>query len=524
MKKNFLNITTQNWGLFLLLTFIFILRIPLLYQPIFDIDESVFGEFANKILQGKTPYLDAIDNKPVLNYYFFAFIYAIFGKNSLIAMHFFTTLLVLLTGVFIYFASLKAKNWTTAMASLASFILLAHAYEPKNISSNGETFCNIFFALVFVLYFYYRQQGKFQPYLFLLMGFLMGIAIMIRYQVGLFLIPFLLEPLFFYFSLSKPKPKGYFVKEFQNLVLLGLSSILPFAIILFISYQQGFLEKHLFWSLTYNFKYIASGSDTVPLSQLFLRMGLFILSSFFAWLFLFYKLKEVKKALFKKEHIKTLFLVLWVLFGLYIVSIGKRAFGHYFLHLIVPLALLSGFGIKTYLLKPHKKLKLRGILLLFLIPSFIFTLPRISLNFTYTLLNNPYGKADFAYQKAGQYIQKNSFDNDTVFVWGFGTPLAYYANREHFSPYLTADFISGRVFGTPDDLLVQTPIMEGVKEDFLKQFEENPPLYFVDTAPADFYGYKRFPLKNYPKILNLLNKNYQKETTFYSMDIYRRKN
>ena len=94
----------------IILALIFILRIPGLYQPILDIDESVFSEFANIIIDGGLPYIDAIDNKPPLNYYFFSLVYFIFGKNNLISVHFITTLLVMLTSIFVYIISRDLFN------------------------------------------------------------------------------------------------------------------------------------------------------------------------------------------------------------------------------------------------------------------------------------------------------------------------------------------------------------------------------------------------------------------------------
>jgi hypothetical protein len=62
----------------LLLTgLIFVLRIPVLYQHIIDIDETAFSEFASIMLNGGLPYIDAVDNKPPLTYYFFYCIYVL---------------------------------------------------------------------------------------------------------------------------------------------------------------------------------------------------------------------------------------------------------------------------------------------------------------------------------------------------------------------------------------------------------------------------------------------------------------
>ncbi len=517
--------------LYFLLFVIILLRIPLLYQGIFDIDESVFGEFANKIVAGKTPYIDAIDNKPILNYYFFSFVYFIFGTNSLIAVHFFTLMIVLFTGYFIYKSGVLLNNKNTGLMSLLAFILLAHIYEPKYISTNGETLINLPYSMAIYFFIKLLKTNSKKWLRYVGIGSLLSICFLIRYQTGLYLIPFIIVLLIIKpFFVKKREAQKQFLPEFAHTIFMGLGFLIPILFLSFIIYQLGFFDEHFFWSLTYNFKYIGSGSKAVPITQMFFRISVFMICSFPIWYYLasfmrkklLLLLKEMKKKSLNFENSSILFLLLSFIISIALVLIGKRVYGHYFIMMIVSLSLLIGYQLNSIL--ERKKLKhLKKYFILFLTLPFLFTLPRISLNFTAKITNNKYGKADITYQKIGNFIKKNSEKTDTIYAWGFTSPIYYYANRECSSRFFMTDFLTGRVFGTPDDLKVKTNTMPGVWENFWKDIKQNPPLFFVDTSPADFYGYKRFPIKDYSDIYKYLGNYYSKIKNIDGVDIYKLK-
>src|SRR3989338_2283624 len=90
------------WIYFALIGLSFILRIPILNIPLLDVDESQFDQYANVLLAGGLPYVDSVDTKSIGIYYFFAFIFLIFGKNNMFAVHAITAIWVGLTGITIF--------------------------------------------------------------------------------------------------------------------------------------------------------------------------------------------------------------------------------------------------------------------------------------------------------------------------------------------------------------------------------------------------------------------------------------
>ena len=57
----------NNKILIFILFLCFFLRIPALYTTIIEIDESQYGEFANKVVNGGEPFVSSVDTKAPLS-------------------------------------------------------------------------------------------------------------------------------------------------------------------------------------------------------------------------------------------------------------------------------------------------------------------------------------------------------------------------------------------------------------------------------------------------------------------------
>jgi len=262
--------------LFLIAIGIFILRIPGLYQPFIDIDESVFSEFAKIILNGGLPYLDVIDNKPPLMYYFFFFIYKIIGQTNLYIVHLITTLMVIATSFGVYSFTKKIKK-NAAIISTLIFSLLMHIYEPKYISTNGETLMNLPIIISTIFFFRYNLGKHFLN--LVLSGFMLGIATLISYKAGLTVFTFIL-------FLTVVNPIFNKKLQFKNIILqlftLGITSLFPFILFILFFYYNNILNESLYWGFLYNFKYISRGStDYIKIIG---KSSIFVFSSISVWI------------------------------------------------------------------------------------------------------------------------------------------------------------------------------------------------------------------------------------------------
>ncbi|HOJ50662.1 MAG TPA: glycosyltransferase family 39 protein [Spirochaetota bacterium] len=515
--KRVLNFVIENRRLIFLMSLIFIFRIPTLYQHIFDIDESVFSEFASKILHGAKPYIDVVDNKPILNYYFFYAIYYIFGEN-LLFVHLITTIIVMITGFFVYLIGLRLKDRNTGIFSLISFLLLSHIYEPKYISTNGETIINLLFVIGFYL-FIESKYSKYENLKLFVIGILTCGAFFIRYHALFFILGIFLYEFFIFF-----KEKSYLKNDYKIVKrLISISSGFLFAlfILVLIMIKKRFFDDFLYWTIYYNHDYIKS-SQTIPLSRLLIRVLLYVLSSLPVWFFAFRYIKIEFFKILKNKILDKNFILLLIMFILSFLTVipGKRAYGHYFILIIVFLSLLSGSGLML------KELNYKIITLIFIIFPLGFTLPRIDLAFFGKITNNSYEIANTVYKKVGEYIKLNTDSNDKIFAWGFATPIYYYSSRNCLSRFIIADFLSGRIFGTKDsDKTVKREISDKVWNMFWDDIKKyGKPKYFIDTSPANFYSYSRFKLEDFKELYDFVISNYYLENNIENILIYKLKN
>ncbi len=510
----------------LLLTgLIFVLRIPVLYQHIIDIDETAFSEFASIMLNGGLPYIDAVDNKPPLTYYFFYCIYALTGIKSLIAVHFFTTIWVMITGICIYLFGNKLKDYKTGLIASLLFGLMMHTYEPKFISTNGETLINLFLILSSYIFLFYNVSGVKKVFFHILSGLLLGLGIMTNYKAGILAVVFVIHSLITGPLLSHNRM--LVVKEnILRLIITGISSFIPLAVFAFIFKMQGNLDEAVFWGFLYNFGYIESGKGAFSSFKIIGRTGYFLLLTLPAWFaalkYIFANIKQIRlqgrDESDESGYSHFAFLALWLGFSIYGAAIGGRGYGHYFIQIVPPLALVAAAGY-TFV-KHYKKSFWSWLLIL----AVIFTASRIDIIKTYELVNYPNYKSEISFRKTGEYIKSMSVPDDKIYVWGWSTPVYYFADRRSASRFIISDFVSGRIFGTANtSSSVRNELTEKFLPLLMEDLKKNRPLYFVDTSPSGFFGYDRFSLTMFPELNSFVRNHYDRETEIDGLVLYKKR-
>jgi hypothetical protein len=76
-----------------------LLRAPSLVRPIMDIDEGSYAAIACRLLGGGLPYRDGVENKAPGIYYIYEWVFALFGRYNMTALHLSVALTALLTAL-----------------------------------------------------------------------------------------------------------------------------------------------------------------------------------------------------------------------------------------------------------------------------------------------------------------------------------------------------------------------------------------------------------------------------------------
>ncbi len=551
--------TRQSKYLLTIILFtVLLLRIPTLYTSIIDIDESQYGEFAVKVVDGMAPYASSIGEKPPLMYYYYIWIFKAFGKNNYSMVHAVTILWVMASAYVLFLIGRLRYNESVGFIAALFYAVFSTTHEPKIISTNGETLMTL--PLVLGIYFFSLYEQRVHDnknsktlYWIGLAGVFTGLGFLFRHQAGMqigFLgIYFLLRYVIF-----DPKVRSTidYVKRLLQGAFLGISFLLPFGAACWIMYALGVLDKFLYWNFTFNFKYIGAGANLLPVFNGLIRLPIFIAFTFPAW---YYAVKGIMKGipfLFRSirerrvdmESSKYLFLTLWLILSAVPVFLGSRFYSHYFIQLFPPLFLLGAVGAFYTLEKLKEKasqnkeywLLSRKLTVVIGLYAIFFLIPRVNADYTKVMIKkvSP-GDARlgvYPEQKAvGEYIKRKTEVNDTIFVWGFATPIYVYADRACGSRFSWADFLSGRIPGLPTGGKYKKEntdsyIVSGSWEEFCDDFIRYQPVYFVDTSAGDYHEYGKYPIHRKYRGFDLgkfVDRFYKRETEIRGMILYRLK-
>jgi len=394
-----------------------------------------------------------------------------------------------------------------------------HTYEPKYVSTNGETLINLFLVVSVYIFLFYDLKLK-TLILHIISGIMLGLSVLTNYKAGVLPIAYIIYTFVVvpFFSFDKGKSfKGTAAK----LVITGVASFVPVIAVAIYFYYKGNLQEALFWGFTYNFGYIESGSSSGSVLKIFGRSLYFIILGLPAWIAIVKgicsKIKNFKECVSYEKFQILIFLLLWILISFYAATLGGRGYGHYFIQIVPPLSLLVAFFYDDIY---YKKVFWAWIL----IPVFIFTLSRIDIIRTYEIINYPNYKSEISYKKTGEFIKENSSPEDKIYVWGWATPVYYFADRRSASRFIISDFVSGRVFGTDNK-------SDAVRKDFASKFlpllcddlRTNKPLFVVDSSPSGYFGYDRFPISEFIELDDFIRKNYNKVAEIDKIVIYKLK-
>ncbi|WP_166523347.1 ArnT family glycosyltransferase [Flagellimonas ochracea] len=165
---------TVFWVLLLVALFI---RFPFFFRDYIDRDESTFIIMGQSWADGFLPYTRLWDLKPPVTFLFFAAIIKVFGK-SFIAIRFFGTLLVALTGLFTYGMASKITSQKVAFW-IAIFCVLLQSLFGSLQGVMSEHICTFFFVVGT-----YLLLAKEQKFWCLFMGIFFGLSIMSKLNMA----------------------------------------------------------------------------------------------------------------------------------------------------------------------------------------------------------------------------------------------------------------------------------------------------------------------------------------------------
>jgi hypothetical protein len=197
---------------------------------------------------------------------------------------------------------------------------------------------------------------------------------------------------------------------------------------------------------------------------------------------------------------------LWLLSGAVAVTAGFRFFGHYYLQLLPPAALLA----TPALLAIGRKAQAVAAAFVVL-PALICA----GLGFI------PTGDAaTIPYRQLADRVKAETGQNDVVFVWGDLPELYWASGRQPATRFVHTGFLTGNSGGRPDGSGSAADALPGAWQLLAADLQRRAPDMIVDTSTGDIRQQQYYPMSATP-LWPLVQSRYRLVSTFDGVRFYR---
>ena len=428
-------------SLFVILLIITKLRFPFLEIPL-ERDEGAYAYMAQLLLEGVPPYTQAYSLYFPGVFIIYALTFLILGQ-TIFAIHFCLLVATLITIVIIFLIGKKLFDPLTGIISGATFGLLGLNPYAQGLFSHGEPFTMLFICSgVYLLLLSIDSEKKI---LFLWSGLFFGLGLLIKQNIFVFIglpIVYLCWSL-----LKKPRLKRKFYLDAIFYFTFGY--FIPLAVFFIFCLITGSLEQMFFWT------FIMPTEMTPPISisravYQFKILTLPIIKS--SPLFFGVAAIGLLSPLWdKSSRLAVLFIVIFLVFSFFTMSLVFYFRAHYFLCLFPATALLTGVGFYS-MNNLIKKISLRRI-------NPIITAVFVFIFFSYSIFDQRkfffqtkpetvsriiYGNNPFPESLViANYIKEHSSPSDKIAILGSEPQILFYADRVSASKHIFMYYLMG---------------------------------------------------------------------------------
>ena len=108
-------------------------------------------------------------------------------------------------------------------------------------------------------------------------------------------------------------------------------------------------------------------------------------------------------------------------------------------------------------------------------------------------------------------------------MWGSVPEIYWASGRLPATRFLTPSFLTGNYPGRPPRTPTTGDDTKAAWDDFYEDFTAHPPQYFVDTSPPKVRGAQYYPISEFPRLEQIVDKQYRYVVTIDGIAIYLRK-
>ena len=478
------------------------IQLPALQHPRSIDDESVYSVVANEMIDGGRPYIDAVERKPPLLFWTYEAIFKVAGKNNWPALHLVALLWTLGTMAGLYLIGRQLFDRNTGLIAALLYSVFQPWATAKNLALNGELLMNLPIVWACAIAFR-RGSSRFRPELFVA-GALLCAAFLLKQPAAIAAVPlgvYLLLP-------SYRKSRGITWSEsIIQAAMLTIGFFVTLGAVTLLLWKQELLPDAYYWTIAAHSTQHFFWDRSVLFTLMFVGCSLPLLVG--ATLSLRERSIWIDK---RAERIALLGLLIVSAIG---AAAGGRFYPHYYIQLILPLALFAAAYYSALFV--GKLQPLWG----FIRPALVW----ISLALTVVAFSISHWVELSTRRRAsevGRYLSEHLRPGERIFVWGTQTAGVYLdAQARPACRYILTFPLTGRIFGGPlYGVDMHKWIMPGAWNTLEQDFDKHPPAYIVDLRTEHD---PRYQLKEFPILTKLLAERYEPVATMPEGVIYRRR-
>jgi MFS family permease len=453
-----------------------------------DGDEAIYGSIAALMNAGGALYADGgVDNKPPGIFWLYSLTFRLFGQYQMTAVHTIALLVVAGTCVLLFFITREVSGpslpsaelphkWGRAGLLAALFYgVLTAAGNPRLLAANTEIF--MMAPLVGSVLLMLRRQWFW-------CGLLLVAAGAFRQSAAINVLLACLAILW----LETPNLRWRAFGVFAGGLVAGLAIG---AVILVLT---GSLVGFWRWTVEVLYGYASTqlSADVIwwrardsVLAFVVAMAVLWIAALLFA-------------ARWKTLKVMERLMVAWLVVGMAGSFAGAHLSWHYFIQAMGPLAVLAALAFDR--IRMRRTVAVAAVLGIIL-PATTWWVFDVSADpLTYDFSGSPP-----QHQAVARYIHDHTSQSDRVFVWGVWPALYVESDRLMASRF--PGFLRGFPRGSdvkPDNWDTSPDVWPLLQADL----NARPPALIVDTAPAGWSDFSRYPMSNYPVLAELVASRY----------------
>jgi 4-amino-4-deoxy-L-arabinose transferase-like glycosyltransferase len=457
--------------------FILLTRLPALTYPKAIDDTQVYSVVAIEMLHGGRPYLDAIERKPPLLFALYRAILAVDGPYNPHPVHLAALVWTLGTMAVVYLIGRRLFDPATGLTGALLYGIFLAWGDYRNLALNGEMLMNLPVAAAVAIALG-PGRSRIRPELFLA-GALIALAFLLKQPSGIAGLPLGLYLFHPDYRSRRQLGWGHVVLQ-GGMLILGFAAV--FALAGLVLRQAGILDEAIYWTLLSQ-EAVFGIRSWVYWDRALSNSGFFVISTLPLLVAATLSVRELRRPEGLWRHARAEAMALVILLGVSIIGIGANGqfLYHYYLQLILPLALLAApminairVGRRSFALPLLRPRALGGWLALSAIAFLVVDTIGLSKNRE----SSP----------SASYVREHSTEQDRMFVWGQGTRLTGMyldARRRPATRYIASFPLTGHIFGSPvswdPNYDTSDRIVPGSWENLRQDFERHPPRYIIDT-------------------------------------------